>query len=80
MPAGIDRIEPGAAVHHPIAQVVDVLASEEPLRQPIQLLLLERLGTPGVLAFIVASMLIVVLTIGLFGPRTRNRALEDIAR
>ena len=34
----------------------------------------------GVLAFIVASMLIVVLTIGLFGPRTRNRALEDIAR
>ena len=42
--------------------------------------LLERLGTPGVLAFIVASMLIVVLTIGLFGPRTRNRALEDIAR
>ena len=42
--------------------------------------LLERLGTPGVLTFIVASMLIVVLTIGLFGPRTRNRALEDIAR
>ncbi|KTT12517.1 MFS transporter [Pseudomonas oryzihabitans] len=42
--------------------------------------LLEHLGTPGVLAFIVASMLIVVLTIALFGPRTRNRALEDIAR
>jgi MFS transporter, putative metabolite:H+ symporter len=40
---------------------------------------LEHWGTPGVLAFIVASMLIVMLTIGLFGPRTRNLALEDIA-
>lgn len=41
---------------------------------------LEAWGTPGVLAFIVASMLIVMVTIGAFGPRTRNLALEDIAR
>ncbi|WP_311969431.1 MFS transporter [Pseudomonas baltica] len=40
---------------------------------------LEHLGTPGVLAFIVTSMLIVTLTIGGFGPRTRNLALENIA-
>lgn len=40
---------------------------------------LEHWGTPGVLAFIVASMLIVMTTIGIFGPRTRNLALEDIA-
>jgi putative MFS transporter len=41
---------------------------------------LEFWGTPGVLAFIVASMLIVMVTIGIFGPRTRNLALEDIAQ
>lgn len=41
---------------------------------------LELWGTPGVLAFIVTSMLIVMVTIGGFGPRTRNLALEDIAR
>ncbi|WP_416425728.1 MFS transporter [Pseudomonas sp. App30] len=40
---------------------------------------LEHFGTPGVLAFIVSSMLIVTLTIGGFGPRTRNLALENIA-
>jgi putative MFS transporter len=40
---------------------------------------LEHLGTPGVLAFIVSSMLIVMITIGYFGPRTRNLALENIA-
>jgi putative MFS transporter len=40
---------------------------------------LEHWGTPGVLAFIVASMMIVMVTIGAFGPRTRNLALEDIA-
>ncbi|MBF7141170.1 MULTISPECIES: MFS transporter [Pseudomonas] len=40
---------------------------------------LEHWGTPGVLAFIVTSMLIVMITIGTFGPRTRNLALEDIA-
>ena len=40
---------------------------------------LEHLGTPGVLAFIVSSMLIVMITISWFGPRTRNLALENIA-
>src|SRR5471032_2278987 len=40
---------------------------------------LEHFGTPGVLAFIVSSMLIVMITIGYFGPRTRNLALENIA-
>ncbi|WP_122562575.1 MFS transporter, partial [Pseudomonas viridiflava] len=40
---------------------------------------LEHFGTPGVLAFIVSSMLIVIITIGGFGPRTRNLALENIA-
>jgi putative MFS transporter len=42
-------------------------------------LFLDNFGTPGVLAFIVSSMLIVMLTIGWFGPRTRNLALENIA-
>ena len=40
---------------------------------------LVHFGTPGVLAFIVSSMLIVMITIGGFGPRTRNLALESIA-
>ncbi|MBC3954004.1 MFS transporter [Pseudomonas triticifolii] len=40
---------------------------------------LEHFGTPGVLAFIVSSMLIVIVTIAGFGPRTRNLALENIA-
>ncbi|KPY12917.1 MFS sugar transporter [Pseudomonas savastanoi pv. nerii] len=40
---------------------------------------LDHFGTPGVLAFIVGSMLIVIITIGRFGPRTRNLALEQIA-
>jgi putative MFS transporter len=42
-------------------------------------LFLDHFGTPGVLTFIVVSMLIVIITIGAFGPRTRNLALEDIA-
>jgi putative MFS transporter len=41
---------------------------------------LERFGTTGVFAFIAASMLIVMLTIGLFGPRTNSLPLEQIAR
>ncbi|SMQ30755.1 MFS transporter, putative metabolite:H+ symporter [Pseudomonas helmanticensis] len=40
---------------------------------------LDSFGTPGVLAFIASSMLIVMLTIGYYGPRTRNLALENIA-
>jgi putative MFS transporter len=41
---------------------------------------LEQFGAGGVFAFISISMLLVVLSIGLHGPRTRGRALEDIAR
>ncbi|MGU3389692.1 MFS transporter [Sphingomonas sp. M1A8_2b] len=36
-------------------------------------------GVPGVFAFIGAAYLIVIVAIGMFGPRTANRALEDIA-
>ena len=39
---------------------------------------LQHFGTPGVLAFIVGSMLIVTLTIASLGPRTRNLSLEDV--
>jgi MFS transporter, putative metabolite:H+ symporter len=41
---------------------------------------LETFGPKGVFAFIAASMLIVVLSIGVFGPRTRGLALEEISR
>jgi putative MFS transporter len=41
--------------------------------------LLRDLGTAGVFALIAFSMLAVVLSIGIFGPRTRGLALEDIA-
>jgi MFS transporter, putative metabolite:H+ symporter len=40
---------------------------------------LERYGVGGVFAFIAASMLAIVLAIGLFGPRTRGLALESIS-
>lgn len=40
---------------------------------------LERFGVGGVFAFIAASMLVVVLAIGLFGPRTRGLSLESIS-
>jgi MFS transporter, putative metabolite:H+ symporter len=40
---------------------------------------LARFGVGGVFAFIAASMLIVVLAIGVFGPRTRGLALESIS-
>jgi putative MFS transporter len=40
---------------------------------------LRDFGAPGVFAFIGAAMLVVVLSIGLFGPRTRGLALEEIA-
>jgi MFS transporter, putative metabolite:H+ symporter len=40
--------------------------------------LLGVFGNPGVFVFIGLSMLIVVASIGLFGPRTRGRALEEI--
>ncbi len=40
---------------------------------------LARSGAPGVFAFIGAAMLVVVLSIGLFGPRTRGLPLELIS-
>ncbi|MGA8870978.1 MAG: MFS transporter [Candidatus Acidiferrales bacterium] len=40
---------------------------------------LQRYGVGGVFAFIAASMLVVVLAIGIFGPRTRGLALESIS-
>jgi putative MFS transporter len=41
---------------------------------------LRHYGTRGVFAFIAAAMAVVVLAIGIFGPRTRGLALEDISR
>ena len=41
-------------------------------------LILQYAGTGGVIAFIVISMLIVMLVIGLFGPKTRGINLENI--
>jgi MFS transporter, putative metabolite:H+ symporter len=40
---------------------------------------LENFGTRGVFAFIASSMLMVVLSIGIFGPRTSGLALEEIS-
>jgi len=42
--------------------------------------ILRGFGAPGVFAFIAAAMLVVILTIGVFGPRTTNLALEQISR
>lgn len=40
---------------------------------------LDRFGVPGVFAFIAGSMVIVMLSIGILGPRTNNLALEAIS-
>jgi putative MFS transporter len=40
---------------------------------------LRGFGVAGVFLFIAASMLVVMLVIGIFGPRTRGLALEDIS-
>lgn len=40
---------------------------------------LQHFGVNGVFAFIAAAMLVVVLAIGIFGPRTRGLALESIS-
>ena len=40
---------------------------------------LQKGGVPAVFAFIAVSMLIVMLSIGLFGPRTRGLQLERIS-
>ncbi|MBN3785419.1 MFS transporter [Burkholderia sp. Ac-20353] len=42
-------------------------------------LILEHLGAPGVFVLIGASMLVVMLSIGVFGPRTNHRSLDEIA-
>ncbi|MFZ4833047.1 MFS transporter [Rouxiella sp. Mn2063] len=41
-------------------------------------LILQYAGTQGVIAFIVASMLIVMLVIGIYGPKTKGLNLENI--
>jgi len=41
---------------------------------------LKNFGTTGVFVFIAAAMLIVMASIGLMGPRTRNLTLEEISR
>lgn len=41
---------------------------------------LDRFGVPGVFSLIAGSMLIVMLAIGLLGPRTNNLALETISK
>ena len=40
---------------------------------------LQNFGDIGVFAFIAASMVVVVISIGVFGPRTRGLALEEIS-
>ena len=42
--------------------------------------LLVRGGAPAVAAFIAAAMVVMTLTIGGFGPKTRRLALEEISR
>jgi len=42
--------------------------------------ILQRFGVPGVFMFIAGAMAMVVLSIGLFGPSTNRRALEEISR
>src|ERR1019366_3850049 len=39
---------------------------------------LDRFGVPGVFTFIAGSMLVVMLAIGILGPRTNKLALETI--
>ena len=41
---------------------------------------LDRFGVPGVFTFIAGSMLIVMLAIGILGPRTTRQSLEQINR
>jgi putative MFS transporter len=41
---------------------------------------LDRFGVPGVFTLIAGGMLIVILAIGLLGPRTNNLALETISQ
>ena len=41
--------------------------------------ILDRTGSSGVFVLIAGSLVLVALTIGLFGPRTRGYSLEDLA-
>lgn len=41
-------------------------------------IILQYAGTPGVISFIVVSMLMVMLSVGIFGLRTRGIRLENI--
>jgi putative MFS transporter len=41
---------------------------------------LQRFGTIGVFVFIASAMLVVVLSVGILGTRTRGQALEEIAQ
>jgi putative MFS transporter len=41
---------------------------------------LDRFGVPGVFALIAGSMVVVMLAIGVYGPKTSNRALEEISK
>jgi len=41
---------------------------------------LREFGVPGVFTFIAAAMVVVIVTVLGFGPRTSNRSLEEIAR
>ena len=41
--------------------------------------LLGAFGAPGVFAFIAAAMAVVVLSVGLLGPRTSGRSLEALS-
>ena len=41
---------------------------------------LQNFGTTGVFAFIAFAMVVVMISIGVFGPRTNNLALEEISQ
>ncbi|MFL5280286.1 MAG: MFS transporter [Rhodopila sp.] len=42
--------------------------------------ILQSFGVPGVFLFIASAMAIVVIAIGVFGPRTNHRSLEEISQ
>jgi putative MFS transporter len=42
-------------------------------------LLFQRFGSPGVFALIAVAMFVVVISVGVFGPRTRGLTLEQIS-
>jgi putative MFS transporter len=41
--------------------------------------LFQRFGTAGVFTFIAMAMVVVVVSVGVFGPRTRGLTLEQIS-